>query len=145
MALTKRGRFWYSESQEDIRAELARYSTLSYPVDHCADAICECGKKIFRLYIDDTEGAAVRICVDCKEEHAIGDSDEYLEGAELEECECPCGSGQFEITAGVALYEGSEDVRWFYLGCRCPKCGLTAAYGDWKNEFSDYKLLLERI
>ena len=59
--------------------------------------------------------------------------------AELGECTCPCGHEEFEITVGVSLYEGSEDVKWLYLGCRCPKCGLTATYGDWKNEFVGYK------
>ena len=48
-----------------------------------------------------------------------------------------------EVTAGVLLYDDSEDVRWRYLGCRCPSCGLTACYGDWKNEFEGYRELLE--
>jgi hypothetical protein len=77
--------------------------------------------------------------------HPIGDSAEYLDDAQLEECECPCGHGSFEITAGVSLYKSSEDVRWFYLGCRCPVCGLIACYGDWKNEFEDYRKLLSRV
>ena len=45
-------------------------------------------------------------------EHPIGDSSEYLKDAELEECACPCGSEEFEITVGVSLYEDSNDVRW---------------------------------
>ena len=81
----------------------------------------------------------------CMAEHPIGDSNEYLDEAELEECACPCGGKEFEITVGVSLYEESEDVRWLYLGCRCPKCGLTAVYGDWKNEFNGYRDLLARV
>ena len=49
-------------------------------------------------------------------------------------CACPCGGEGFEITAGVSLYEGSEDVEWLYLGCRCPRCGLVAVFGDWATE-----------
>jgi hypothetical protein len=146
MSLVKRGQSWFGDAQADIHAELLRYSRLNgYAAKHFSDALCACGGRTFRLRLDDTEGAAIRVCVACGREHPIGDSAEYLAEAELEECECPCGGDSFEITAGVALYEGSEDVRWFYLGCRCPACGLTACYGDWKNEFEGYQALLERV
>jgi hypothetical protein len=146
MALVKRGKHWYGSSQPDIRAELLRYSQANgYPTHHFADAICQCGSALFRLRLDDAVGAAVRDCCSCGGEHAIGDSADYLREAHLEECECPCGGATFEITVGVSLYEPSEDVRWIYLGCRCPACGLTACYGDWKNEFENYQQLLSRI
>ena len=146
MALKKRGKFRYGDEQADIRAELIRYSKENgYLAQHFADAACKCGGKIFRLTLDDEEGAAVRICIACKIEHPIGDSEEYLKDAELGERACPCENEEFEITVGVSLYEGSEDVKWLYLGCRCPKCGLTGVYGDWKNEFEGYQKLLARI
>ncbi len=146
MAFKKRGKYRYGDSQADIRKEVLRYSEANgYVAQHFADAACPCGGKVFRLALDDTEGAAVRRCCGCGSKHPIGDSDEYLEDAELEECACPCNGDAFEITAGVSLYEGSEDVRWLYLGCRCPQCGLTAVYGDWKNEFTGYQKLLARI
>jgi hypothetical protein len=146
MALTQRGKFRYGESQTDIRAEIVRYSELNgYGATQFADAGCGCGNRVFHLHLDDNEGAAVRECSQCKQKHPIGDSEEYLADAELQECECPCGAASFEITVGVALYDSSEDVRWLYLGCRCPKCGLTACYGDWKNEFTDYRKLLANV
>ncbi len=146
MALRKAGQYSYGDSQLDIRDELLGYSKANgYPAVHFADAVCNCGGKVFNLLLDDTEGAAVRKCVGCKAEHPIGDSDEYLEDAELEEGECPCGSGEFEITAGVALYQDSEDVKWLYIGCRCVKCGLTACYGDWKNEYIGFREFLNRV
>jgi hypothetical protein len=77
----------------------------------------------FRLSLDDTEGAAVRTYVGCDSEHPIGDSDDYLEHAELEECACPCGGEEFKITVGASLSKGSEDIRWLYVGCRCPRAG----------------------
>jgi hypothetical protein len=141
-----RGEFRYGDGQTDIREELLRYSKLNaYVAHHFAHAVCKCGGKLFRLSLDDTEGAAVRKCRGCESEHAIGDSDEYLDEAELQECACPCGGEDLEITVGVSLYADSEDVRWLYLGCRCPKCGLTAVYGDWKNEFNGYRELLGRV
>jgi hypothetical protein len=146
MPLRKRGKYRYGDAQADIREEMLRYSRVGkYPAHHFADAVCNCGGKVFRLLLDDTEGAAVRVCVACRAEHAIGDSAEFLEEAELEECACPCGHEEFEVTVGVSLYDDSEDVRWLYVGCRCPKCGVTAVYGDWKNEFNGYRELLARV
>lgn len=145
MALIKKGKFWYGETQKDIQGELGRYSQKNYPIQHFAEAVCGCGSRGFRMLLDENVGAAVRKCVACRAEHPIGDSEEYLADAQLEECECPCGQSTFEITVGVALYEGSDDVRWIYIGCRCPGCGLTACYGDWKNEFEDYRILLSRV
>jgi hypothetical protein len=146
MALRRRGKWRYGDSQADIPGEILRYSKgVEYLAHHYADAVCGCGGKVFRLLLDDTQGAAVRRCVACNAEHPIGDSDEYMEEAELGECACPCGNEEFEISVGVSLYEGSEDVKWLYLGCRCPGCGLTAVYGDWKNEFIGYRELLARV
>src|SRR5262249_49713627 len=143
MALTEKGTHRYGNSQADIPEELRRYSEKNaHAVDHFVDAVCDCGGRLFLLALDDTEGAAVRTCAGCRVEHPIGDSAEYLEGASLEECGCPCGGDVFEITAGVSLYSGTDDVRWLYLGCRCPECGLTAVYGDWENEFEDSRYLL---
>jgi hypothetical protein len=146
MALKKRGKYRYGDSQADIREEVLRYSEANtYLANHFADAACPCGGKRFRLALDDAEGAAVRTCVGCGAVHPIGDSGEYLEDAELEECACPCGGEEFEITVGVSLYEDSADVRWLYLACRCPRCALIAVYGDWKSEFNGYQELLARV
>jgi hypothetical protein len=146
MALHKRGKWWYGESQADIHDEILRYSkSVTYLARHYADAACKCGSNLFNLLLDSTECVAVRVCVACGTEHPIADSDEFLDSAELEECACPCGNEEFEIAVGVSLYENSETVKWLYLGCRCPKCGLTAVYGDWKNEFIGYQNLLERV
>jgi hypothetical protein len=146
VTLRKRGKYRYGDGQADIRDEVVRYSRgVKYPAHHYADAVCKCGGRLFRLLLDDTQGAAVRACVACENEHPVGDSDEYLEDAELNECACPCGNEAFEVSVGVSLYRDSEDVRWLYVGCRCPECGLTAVYGDWKNEFPGYRDLLARV
>lgn len=144
MALHIRGGHHYADGQFDIRSELQRYSADNYPAQHFADAVCVCGSRHFRLSVDDTEGVAVRHCAVCGHEHPIGDSADYLEDAELEECKCPCGHGIFELTVGVALYSESEAVRWLYLGCRCVVCGLVGCYGDWKNECEEYREFLAK-
>lgn len=146
MALTKRDNYYYGDGPADIRLELLRYSNKTgYLAHQFAEATCKCGGTLFGLALDDTQGAAVRTCLGCATKHPIGDSGDYLGEAELEECACPCGGEAFEIMVGVSLYDESADVRWLYLGCRCPKCGLTAAYGDWKNEFIGYQELLARV
>ena len=146
MALRTQGKFRYGDAQSDLRDELTNYSRANaYPIEYFADAVCVCGNTTFALLLDDEEGVAVRVCARCEEQHAIGDSSRYLWEAELGECACPCGNEQFEISVGVALYADSEDVKWFYLGCRCITCELVACYGDWKNEFEDYRELLKRV
>jgi hypothetical protein len=145
MALQKRGKYYYGDSQSDIRQEITRLSAEGDLASEFADAVCRCGGKLFRLRMDDAQGAAVRICAACAHEHPIGDSDEYLAEAELDDCVCVCDGDQFEITVGVALYDDSEDVKWLYVGCRCPSCGITGVYGDWKNEFNGYRELLARV
>ena len=146
VALRTKGKFRYGDAQSDLRDELARYSRANaYPIEHFADAVCVCGNTTFALSLDDDEGAAVRVCARCEREHPIGDSADYFEDAELGECACPCGGEQFEISAGVALYAESDNVKWFYIGCRCVACELVACYGDWKNEYEDYRELLKRV
>ncbi|MCP4375338.1 MAG: hypothetical protein GY794_04075 [bacterium] len=146
MSITIRNSQNYTDSQSNICEVLLDYSkNVTYLAEHFADAKCSCGGTQFRLMIDDNEGVATRSCTSCGKEHPIGDSAEYLEDAELEECECTCGNNSFEITVGVSLYQDSEDVKWLYIGCRCPKCQLTGCYADWKNEYENYKELLERI
>lgn len=147
MSLRKRGNWWYGDSQSDIRNELMRFGELNeYVPTHFADAGCVCGGRTFRLLLDEGT-AAVRVCskTTCASSHSIGDSGEYLDDAELKECACPCGGEEFEITVGVHLYAGTEDVKWVYIGCRCVACGLTANYGDWKNEFKGYQAYLARV
>jgi Zn ribbon nucleic-acid-binding protein len=144
--LKKRGKYWFGDTQADLREVLQRYSrTNGYPAQRFADAACSCSGTSFRLDLDDDEGVAIRVCLDCGDSHPIADSAELLEDADPQTCACPCGREAFEISAGVALYEGSEDVHWLYVGCRCPSCGLTAVYGDWKNESSDYRAPLANV
>jgi hypothetical protein len=147
MALKKRGKWRFGDNQADIRTEIIRYSKKEYLAHHFADCVCkQCGGKSFELLIDDNTGVAARMCLGCEADlHPIGDSAEYLDEADEEECVCPCGQEAFEITVGVSLYADSDDVRWIYIGCRCISCGLTAVYGDWKNEYNGFQELLAMV
>ena len=146
MAIHKRGKWWYGDSQADITAELVRQGKINEDIPtRFADLKCQCGSTTFRLRLDDDQGAAIRTCTACGNDHPIGDSDQYIADAELEEAACVCGGENFEVTVGLALYDESDDVRWLYLGCRCPVCGLTGCYGDWTSEFPDYRDLMKRL
>lgn len=35
----------------------------------------------------------------------------------------------------ISLYEGTEDVRWFYLGLEGFACCTSGVYRRWKNEY----------
>lgn len=137
-----------STRMETLKSQIVDYSTENgYVATHFATPTCEgCGGDVFSLLMNEEEGVACRICEKCDTEHGIGDSDDYImEVEEIFDVECTCDSAQFQIMAGVSLYEGTEDVRWFYLGCKCVECGLSGVYGDWKNEYLGYQALLAKV
>lgn len=147
MVLKVRNGCSYGDDPQDLQAEMLDHSKQTgYKVDHFADAVCgECSSTGFRVLLDDEEGCAVRICLSCKAQHYIGDSAQYAQDATLGDCSCPCGQEAFQVSIGVHLYAGSNDVKWLYLGLRCISCGLVAVYGDWKNEYEGYERLLQMV
>ncbi len=133
---------------KQLKSQIIEYSTRNayvaeyFAVPKCATCSCD----TFTVVMNESEGVAARICSSCQGEHGIGDSDDFIDDVEeVYPIECTCGASQFKIMAGVALYDGSEDVRWFYLGCECVDCGLSGVYGDWKNEFNGYRTLLDNV
>ncbi len=151
MSLTKRRNNWYGDDHSDLRVELARYSTENeYPIDSFINVKCKCGCDLFELRTDEDQGVAMRTCTQCRNEHLMGDSADYVAEAELEQHECNCRKDKFQIVVGVHRHRNaddslSDDVRWLYIGCRCPKCSLLGCYADWKNEFEGYRKLLRRM
>lgn len=146
MTLKTLGTYEYGDSQADIREYLAGFSEANgYLATEFADAVCICGGNVFRLKADGEAGVAIRHCVACGVDHIMLDGAEYLDEADLDDRICVCGLDRFEITVGVSLYRDSEDVRWMYIGCRCPACGLTGCYEEWKSEYIGYRELLEKV
>jgi hypothetical protein len=131
-----------STNQALIEAIRAYSVKNAYIATLFGDSVCNCGNQTFTVLLDDNEGCAARTCVACEDQQPIADGEEYLDEADLGECACPCGQNAFEVTAGVSLYDDSTDVKWFYLGLRCPSCELAAVYGDWKCEAGDAQVLL---
>lgn len=138
MALRKKGRYWYGTETNDTRAEVARYSRLNgHEAVKFSQAVCACGSHSFRLEADEEDGVAKRTCSRCGATHLMGDGAGYAAKATLEGQECVCSASDFELCSGVALYDGSNDVRWYYVGCRCTKCHLVGVFADWKCEAGD--------
>jgi hypothetical protein len=146
MALSKRGDYWYGTTLEDLKAEVVRFSKGNkYEAVAFAPSQCGCGGKHFRLESDETEGVAQRTCSGCGETVLMGDSAEFVVDARLEKHFCICDSEVFELLSGVALYEGSNDVRWYYIGCRCSACSLVGVFAEWKCEGGDAAALLSKV
>ena len=131
-----------------LKDQILQYSSRNgYSAKHFAIARCApCGGTVFTLLMNEEQGVAARICVSCQTEHGIGDSDDYIDEVDtVYPVECTCGNRRFEVMGAVALYTDSQDVSWLYLGCECVSCETSGVYGDWKNEFIDYRKFLERI
>lgn len=138
MTLEKKGRYWYGTGPEDVQAELVAYSKRNrYEAVRFAQALCACGSPSFRLETDEDEGAGRRTCARCGTVHLMGDSDVLAGEANFERHECICDAQEFELLSGVALYADSNDVRWYYVGCRCTQCNLVGVFADWKCEAGD--------
>jgi hypothetical protein len=102
-----------------------------YKATSFVEVKCVCGNKLMQLFSDDEQGAAQYICSKCKNKIDVHDSMQYAET--LEQNICNCEHGEFEIVEGLALYDGSNDPRWLYIGCSCPKCKLVGVYVDWQE------------
>ena len=146
MAIDRTGELWTGTDAADLEEYLAAYSKDGYPVRRTVAARCgSCGGTVFAVTVDDEEGCAVRTCSDCADEHPMLDSAEYVDEADLEQTECPCGGEDFEVVAGFAFYDDSGDVRWVYLGLRCVFDGVLGCYADWKIDYSPTDHLLASV
>jgi hypothetical protein len=146
MALTKKGEFWYGTTSGDTQAELRSYSVANrHEAVRFAASKCDCGCRSFALQSDEEAGVAIRTCTDCGLEHLMGDSAEYVEEAVPETHECVCENEVFELMSGVSVYEGTHDVSWYYIACRCVECNLVGVFADWKCEAGDAAAFLAKV
>jgi hypothetical protein len=146
VTLSRKGDYWYGTSAEDTRAEVTRYSKANkYLATKFQASQCKCGSIDFKLESDEEAGAARRICVACGDVHLMGDSAEYAAEADFDNHVCVCGEENFNLLSGVALYKGSNDVRWYYIGCRCTSCHLVGVFAEWKCEAGDADAFLAEV
>ena len=60
MAIRKQGQFWYSDSAADIREVLCRDWGQVDPITVFADAVCDCGGRVFDLQVDEEYGEGLK-------------------------------------------------------------------------------------
>jgi hypothetical protein len=145
MSLRKKGQYRYASEDSDILTEIARYSRLNaYEATRFTSISCGCGGTNFTLETDEEAGSARRTCANCGECRFVGDSADYAAEATFGTHVCACDSSRLSIGLGLALYPDSHDVRWLYIGCRCPSCNIVGVYADWKCEAGHADLFLSR-
>ena len=146
MALKKKGEFWYGTTSGDTQAELRNYSVANrHEAVRFASSKCDCGCRTFALQTDEDAGVAIRTCTDCGQDHLMGDSADHAEEASPEAHECVCENEAFELVSGVCVYEGTHDVRWYYIACHCVECNLVGVFADWKCEAGDAAAFLAKV
>jgi hypothetical protein len=143
MAVTKRGQLWKGTSADDLGEMLTAYARSGAESMHeVVPVACGgCGGRTFRLEVDDEEGYARRTCSGCAGTHAMLDSAEQEDGAEPEECACPCGGEEFELAVGFAR-NPDGDIRWVFVAARCIADGSLGVYTDWSIDYLPAEHLL---
>ena len=145
MAVDASGEWWVGSQPEDIAEFLIGYASKGYEVTDFRLAKCGCGSLSFRLFADDNEGTAKRICTSCAAEHFVCDSGEYWAEAEPEECICSCGCSSQNVGVGFSVYEDREAVKWLYVGVRCIRCGILGCFAGWKIAYSPSMQLMDQV
>lgn len=158
MTLERRGEHWYGDSAADIRELFGRHADTGDPVRAVGDAVCECGGTVFSVLLDDECQEAAWFCRACDAQYLfhtrrVADPYEGDPDADSEYCHCHCaerdglvtGGSYFELAVGVTLYDGSDDVDWAYLGCRCVTCGIVGYLAEWHRIEYSYSELFAHL
>ncbi len=125
---------WFGSEPEDI-AEWLRSWLEDEELDVKPVACGGCGKDVFELEVDSTEGGAQVRCAACGAEKLLLDSSDYWEDGQPEPIACPnCGGKTFQVRVGFDR-RADGDVRWVYLGVRCTGCGALGSAADWEINY----------
>jgi hypothetical protein len=123
------------EPPTSIRELLARRFMDAGYATQFADALCQCGQRVFTLEVDEVVGEACWFCQACEAVYLLHDAaDESYAGSpnsDPVDCVCRCEQSRFEIVVGVTLYGQTDTARTAYIGCRCVACGLMGCYASW--------------
>jgi hypothetical protein len=115
-----------------------------------ADALCQCGCRVFSLDVDETVGEAWWFCQACDAVyllHGVATDGPYEGSPEYEavDCVCTCAQSKFEIVVGVTLYGEGGTARTAYIGCRCVACGRVACYASWPRVDMPYSRFFDTM
>src|SRR4051812_12573337 len=133
----------FAESAAAIKEFLAQRVMDTGYATRFAEAVCQCGCRVFSLEVDENVGEAWWFCQACKTVyllHCVA-SDESYEGSpdyEAVDCVCTCDESNFEIVVGVTLYGQGDTARTAYIGCRCVACARIECYASWPRVDTPY-------
>lgn len=140
------GKWWKGTTPEDIGEYLQALSASSYATSGFRLAHCPCGGNSFKLEVERDEGVAKRTCVACGTEHFVCDGAEnFGPGMKLKRFKCVCKATEANVGVGFALYEGSAELRWLWVGHRCVSCGVLGSMVDWKIGYEPSGHLPEQV
>ncbi len=146
---------WRGDTLDDLRSEMRRYALkngYALAVDHAP--ACACGGGVmkdsygagtFFISADHGEGGTMLTCGSCDQRGFVADSQRFMRARSLHEdaaAVCVCGRRDFHVIVGAALYDASRDVRWWYVGGRCVRCGVLGVYVDWKDDGTPWEAAL---
>lgn len=140
MAVDDSGEWWIGSEPEDIQEYLAALtqSEGGYLAKTFRLIRCSCGSKRFKL--DRASDITRRTCESCGSTKFIYREAEDWQEAEADEAvesySCvKCVSTAADLVVGFAGYDENPEidgVKWFYVGVRCPECGILSCFNDGK-------------
>lgn len=156
MAINKTGRWWVGSMPTDIHQYLEDLAgeDSAYPIDAYRQSHCKCGSTTFSLLLDDEEGCARRACSMCGSIAHFLDSEDIWEDSKPHQLVCvECTGSDFNAGGGFSLYpargfqllKNQRDVRWFFLGVRCDRCGILGCPVDWKVGYGPARDVFKKV
>ena len=114
-----------------LKDEVASYADENgYPVSRFEPVRCACGQEELLLFSDDDEGGAFAECPSCRTQTDIMNSRDYAQDPVQNVCNCD--HERLLLGVGTAVHDdGTDDIRWVYVGGLCKNCGLAGVYTDW--------------
>jgi hypothetical protein len=135
MAIDTSGKWWRGQNSEDLIEYIRLLTEEGYPASKFVVAQCVCGSGQFRLFADQDEGCAKRVCVSCGEEKFICDSEDNWTETNPKKLKCTCKKDVFEIAVGFS-HRDTGEVKWITVGERCLSCGMLGSYVDWGIDYA---------
>lgn len=127
-------KYWTGDSPEDIDEWLGEYTELDdlqVKTVHCRS----CGKDVFKIRVDQNEGAVQVICHSCGMKKILLDGEEIWKECRPRARKCPiCKESLYNVRVGFH-YRDNGDVKWVYIGNRCISCGTLGSFADWSIDY----------
>lgn len=136
--------YWTGDSPADIDEWLGEYTEI--PNLKVKPVIChQCGSDVFKIRVDQNEGAIQVTCGSCGTKKILLDGEEIWKECRprARKC-CICKESLYNVRVGFD-YRENGDVKWVYIGNRCTSCGTLGSYVDWSVDYGPTDIMEENI